>query len=76
MLFPLKKLREFIKANGYVGVALCGLDEGGCVLSTAKSAIESGLQVEILQSGIATVFPTSKIEKIRSNLQSKGVKYT
>jgi len=73
--FSAKKFKEFIKEKGYDSVAICGLDEGGCVSATAKGALKRGLSVELLTQGIATVFPDGKIEKLREKLRSKGVKY-
>jgi len=73
--FSSKKLRDFIKEKQYDSVALCGLDEGGCVSATAKGALGCGLSVEMLTEGIATVFPAPKIEKLRNELKAKGVKY-
>ncbi|MCL2639045.1 MAG: cysteine hydrolase [Oscillospiraceae bacterium] len=73
--FSAKKFKAFMKEKAYESVAICGLDEGGCVSATAKGAIKNNLSVEMLTAGIATVFPAQKIEKLRSKLKSMGVKY-
>ena len=73
--FSSKKLRELIKEKQYDTIAICGLDEGGCVSATAKGAVKNGLSVEMLTDGIATYFPLAKIEKLRNELKAKGVKY-
>ena len=73
--FSSKKLRELIKEKQYDAVAICGLDEGGCVSATAKGAVKNGLSVEMLTDGIATYFSLVKIEKLRNELKSKGVKF-
>lgn len=73
--FSSSKLRKFAKEKQYDTVAICGIDEGGCVSATAKGAVKNGLSVEMLTDGIATYFPSEKIEKLRNELKGKGVKY-
>lgn len=73
--FSAKKFTKFMKENNYDSVAICGLDEGGCVTATANSAVKRGLSVEMISDGISTIFPMSKIEKLRTKLKAKGVKY-
>jgi len=73
--FSSKEFRNFISEKKYESVAICGLDENGCVSATAKGAIKNGLAVEMLMVGIATRFPISKVEKLREKLKAKGVKY-
>ena len=73
--FSSKKLKAFVKENQYGTISICGIDEGGCVSATAKGAVKNNLSVEMLTAGIATYFPTAKIEKLRNELKSKGVKY-
>ncbi|MCL2634850.1 MAG: cysteine hydrolase [Oscillospiraceae bacterium] len=73
--FSSKEFDSFIKEKGYDTVAICGLDECGCVSATAKGAIKNGLSVEMLTEGIASRFPASKIEKVRRELKAKGVQY-
>lgn len=73
--FSSGKLRRFVKEKNYESVAICGIDEGGCVSATAGGAVKHGLSVEMLVDGTATVFPSRKIEKLRAKLKAKGVKY-
>ena len=73
--FSSKKLKEFIKEKRYDTISICGIDEGGCVSATAKGAVKNGLSVEMMTDGIATYFPSVKIERLRNKLKAKGVKY-
>ncbi len=70
-----KKLRELIARNGYEELHLCGLDEFGCVTSTALGAAKRGIKAFIVRSGIATVFPEKKQAKGRAKLEKAGVRY-
>lgn len=70
-----KKLMEHIQKRGIKQLHLCGLDEFGCVSSTALGAAKRGIKAEIIRSGTATVFPLKKIEKIKSRLKKAGIKY-
>jgi len=74
--FSSKEFKNFIKEKGYESVAICGLDENGCVSATAKGAIKNGLSVEMLTEGIVTRFPVTKVEKLRKELKTKGIRYT
>ena len=69
------KLRELILEKGYERLRLCGLDECGCVTSTALGAARRGIPVEIVRSGTATVFPEAKVRKARERLERAGVRY-
>ncbi len=73
--FTSKKLTDFIRKQNFETVAICGIDEGGCVSATAKGAIKLGLSVEMLTNCIDTICPKSKIDKLRDELKAKGVKY-
>jgi nicotinamidase-related amidase len=75
--FTSKKFAGFVKENEYDTIALCGLDECGCVAATARGALKRGLAVEILTRGIGTsgYFPEKKIANTREELKSRGVKY-
>lgn len=73
--FSSKKLVRFIKENNIQSVAICGIDEGGCVSATAKGALKHGLKVEMLTDSINTCFPIKKVEKIRDYLKRHGAKY-
>ena len=69
------ELRALIKRNGYDMLHLCGLDECGCVASTALGAARRGIRAEILRDGTATVFDADRVEKTREKLKRAGVKY-
>lgn len=70
-----KKLRELIREKGYETLYLCGLDECGCVTSTALGAAKRGLKAEIIRKGTATVFPEKKADKAHRKLDNAGIKY-
>ncbi len=69
-----KKLRQLIERKGYDKLHLCGLDECGCVASTALGAVKRGYNVEILQKGTATVFDERKAARTREKLRQYAVK--
>lgn len=69
-----KQLRNFIQSKGYDVLHLCGLDECGCVASTAFGAAKRGIRVEILRAGVATIFPKRKADKIHQKLNKAGIK--
>ncbi len=68
-------LRELIKRLGIDTLHLCGLDEYGCVTSTALGAAKRGIAVRIVRSGTATVFSGKKAEKRRAKLERAGIEY-
>ena len=70
-----RKLRQLIERKGYDMLHLCGLDECGCVASTALGAVKRGYDVEILREGTATVFDERKVTRTREKLRQAGVKY-
>lgn len=70
-----KMLRELIQEKGYEMLHLCGLDECGCVTSTALGAAKRGIKAEIVRKGTATVFPPKKVAKARKKLDKAGIKY-
>lgn len=70
-----KQLVELVKEKGYDALHLCGLDECGCVTSTALGAAKRGIKAEIIRSGTATVFSGKKVEKARKKLDKAGIKY-
>ena len=70
-----KKLRELICEKGYEMLHLCGLDECGCVTSTALGAAKRGIKVEIIRKGTATVFPPKKVAKAHKRLNKAGIKF-
>lgn len=70
-----KKLMELIRQKGYDVLHLCGLDEYGCVTSTALGAAKRGITAEIIRNGTATVFPAKRAEKGRRKLEKAGIRY-
>ena len=54
---------------------LCGLDECGCVTSTALGAAKRGIKAEILRSGTVSVFPEKKIRKAHEKLEKAGIRF-
>lgn len=70
-----KKLRELVRNKGYDVLHLCGLDECGCVTSTALGAAKRGIKAEILRKGTATVFPEKKVEKAHKKLNKAGINF-
>ena len=70
-----KKLLALVNEKKYDELHLCGLDEYGCVTSTALGCKKRGIGVKIVRSGTTTVFPKSKAEKGRAKLEKAGVEY-
>lgn len=70
-----KKLQELVRDKGYEALHLCGLDECGCVTSTALGAAKRGIKAEILRKGTATVFPEKKVEKAHKKLNKAGINF-
>lgn len=70
-----KKLQELVRDKGYDVLHLCGLDECGCVTSTALGAAKRGIKAEILRNGTATVFPEKKVEKAHKKLNKAGIRF-
>lgn len=70
-----KKLLETVRTKGYDELHLCGLDEYGCVTSTALGAAKRGITARILRRGTATVFPDAKAAKARERLKKAGIEY-
>ncbi len=70
-----RQLRELIQQKGIDTLHLCGLDECGCVTSTALGAAKRGIKAEILRKGTVSVFPEKKIAKAHEKLQKAGVKF-
>lgn len=73
--YTAKAFREYMKAQGYTEVVLCGLDECGCVGATAKGAAKTGVKVYMLENCIGRRFPDEKVRKTREKLRALGVKY-
>ena len=70
-----KELLARVKEKGYDELHICGLDEFGCVTSTALGAAKRGITARIIRSGTATVFPEGKQDKMRKKLDAAGVRY-
>ncbi len=73
--FTAKAFREYMKDQGFTELALCGLDECGCVGATAKGAVKAGLKVKMLTDSIGRRFPEKKVKAMRDELLSLGVEY-
>jgi len=70
-----KAFREHMKKQGYTEIALCGLDECGCVGATAKGAVKTGVRVYMLENCIGRRFGDERVRKMRESLISLGVRY-
>ncbi|MBQ6637799.1 MAG: cysteine hydrolase [Lachnospiraceae bacterium] len=73
--YTAKAFREHMKEQGYKEVAICGLDECGCVGATAKGAVKTGAKVFMIENCIGRRFPDEKVQKMRKELKGLGVKY-
>lgn len=73
--YTAKAFREHMEKQGYTEVALCGLDECGCVGATAKGAAKTGVRVVMLENCIGCRYPKQKQQKMRETLRSLGVEY-
>ena len=56
-------------------MALCGLDECGCVGATAKGAVKRGIKTYMITDSIGSRFPEEKVNKMRATLRGLGVQY-
>lgn len=73
--YTAKKFREYMKEKKYDEVALCGLDECGCVGKTALGAAKTGVRVVMLENCIGRRFSEERVNKMRERLKKKGVQY-
>ncbi len=73
--YTAKAFRTFMQEQGYTEVAVCGLDECGCVGATAKGAAKTGVKVSLIERATACRFPADKRRKMRDSLEKLGVKY-
>lgn len=73
--YTAKRFREHMQAHKYDEVAICGLDECGCVGATAKGAAKTGVRVVMLENCIGRRFPAGKVRKMRDKLKACGVVY-
>ena len=70
-----KAFREHMKKQNYNEVAICGLDECGCVGATAKGAAQTGVKVSMIENCIGRRFTDEKVQKMREQLKHIGVQY-
>ena len=70
-----KELLAMVREKGYDELHICGLDEFGCVTSTALGAAKRGITAKIVRSGTVSVFPEKKQKKGREKLAEAGVEY-
>ncbi len=73
--YTAKAFREYMKKQNYSEIALCGLDECGCVGATAKGAVKTGARVIMIENCIGRRFPDEKVQKMRKTLSTLGVQY-
>ena len=73
--YTAKTFRIFMKEQNYTEVAICGLDECGCVGATAKGAVKTGATVVMIENCIGRRFPDAKVQKMRNELITLGVRY-
>ena len=73
--FTAKAFREYVAEKGYKEMALCGLDECGCVGATAQGAVKAGIKVKMLTDCIGRRFPEKKVKAMRDKLTAIGVEY-
>ncbi len=73
--YTAKPFQEYMKNQGYKEIAICGLDECGCVGATAKGAVKTGANVVMVENCIGRRFPDAKVQKMRDELKVLGVKY-
>lgn len=66
---------EYMQAQGYERVLVCGIDENGTVSATAKGAKNAGAEVCILSSASASRFPIGKLAPLRAELKAMGIQY-
>jgi len=66
---------EYMKNRDYKEIAICGIDECGCVGATAKGAVKTGANVVMIENCIGSRFPDAKVRKMREDLKALGVKY-
>ena len=73
--YTAKRFRKFMKEKQYDEVAICGLDECGCVGKTALGAAKTGVRVVMLENCIGRRFPQDKVRKMREKLKQRSVQY-
>lgn len=70
-----RELLAMVRERGYTELHLCGLDECGCVTSTALGAAKRGITAKVVRAGTVTVFPEKKVAKARKKLAEAGVEF-
>ena len=70
-----KELLSLVKQKGYDELHLCGLDEFGCVTSTALGCAKRGISAKIIRKATATVLPEKKQLAGRKKLSEAGIEY-
>ncbi len=73
--FTAKEFAAFIKEQQFDTLAICGLDEAGCVAATAAGARKRGITVELLSDCTASCMAAAKVTKKRQKLKALGVIY-
>lgn len=73
--YSAKAFRKHMQENHYAEVALCGLDECGCVGATAQGAAKTGAKVVMIENCIGRRFPDEKVQEMREKLHGLGVEY-
>ncbi|HOC32667.1 MAG TPA: isochorismatase family cysteine hydrolase [Ruminococcus flavefaciens] len=73
--FSSKEFCEFVNKKRYKEMALCGLDECGCVGATAEGAVKRGIKTYMITDSIGRRFPEEKVNKMRATLRGLGVQY-
>ena len=74
--YTARAFRDYMKEQNYSEVAICGLDECGCVGATAKGAVKTGVKVVMIENCIGRRFPDAKVQRMREALRALGIKYT
>lgn len=67
--------RAHMAREGYAEIALCGLDECGCIAATARGAVKRGTPVIILENCAGRRFPGGRVSRTRQELTALGVRY-
>ena len=73
--YTAKAFREYMKEQDYSEVAICGIDECGCVGATAKGAVKTGVKVVMIENCIGRRFPDAKVQRMREKLRALGIQY-
>lgn len=74
--FTARAFREYMQAQGYSQIHICGLDLCGCVGKTALGAAKVCGEVYLHESAVGCRFDSGRAEKMRKALAGAGVKFT